>query len=286
MSVGTQLQQISDEQLERFGSVIYATAGIKVSPQKKMMLSNRLRRRLKATGLDSFDAYLDLLKRRPADDPEWDAFLQEVSTHETFLFRDENHWKWFQTEFLPAIVSQAHSGERSKSLRVWSAACSTGDEAYTIATCIVATVPDYANWKISIVGTDIGVGAVEQAQQAVFNERSMKLVPESLRNKLFEPVAGTTCWKAKPSLSQWMSFRQHNLLEPLKEKPFDLIFVKNVLIYFDTASKKRALANIAPLLAPGGVLVTAAAEGVAGLLHDLTKEKPWLYRRPGAKAKP
>jgi chemotaxis protein methyltransferase CheR len=286
MAVSIQLEQVSDAQLARFAALIYSVAGIKVSPQKKMMLSNRLRRRLKANGLDDFDKYLDLLKSRSADDPEWDAFLQEVSTHETFLFRDENHWTWFQGEFLSDIVAQARSGERPKSLRVWSAACSTGDEAYTIATCIVASLPDYANWKIEIVGTDIGVGAVREAELGVFNERAMQLVPEALRTKLFERVPDKTSWKAKPAITRWTTFRQHNLLEPFKERRFDLIFVKNVLIYFDVESKKRALANIVPLLAPGGALVTAAAEGVAGLIHDLVKEKPWRYRRPAAKAKP
>lgn len=285
MSVGIQLQQITDAQLARFAELIYAVAGIKISPQKKMMLSNRLRRRLKDNQLDCFDAYLALLKSRPADDPEWDAFLQEVSTHETFLFRDERHWAWFQTEFLPEIVSKSRTGERPKSLRIWSAACSTGDEAFTIATCIADKISDCDQWKIEIVGTDIGVGAVEQATQAVFNERSMQLVPDPLRRKLFEQVPGTTSWKAKPTLTRWTTFRQHNLLEPLKERPFDLIFVKNVLIYFDVASKKRALANIVPLLAPGGALVTAAAEGVSGLIPELFKEKPWLFRRVNAKAK-
>ena len=283
MSVGIQLLQITDQQLARFAELIYAVAGIKVSPQKKMMLSNRLRRRLKDNQLDCFDAYLAMLKNLPADDPEWDAFLQEVSTHETFLFRDERHWAWFQSEFLPVIVSQARMGERPKSLRIWSAACSTGDEAFTIATCIADGITDCDQWKIEIVGTDIGVGAVKQATQAVFNERSMRLVPDPLKRKLFEPLPESTSWKAKPTLTRWTSFRQHNLLEPLKERPFDLIFVKNVLIYFDVASKKLALANIVPLLAPGGALVTAAAEGVSGLIPDLFKEKPWLFRRPKAK---
>jgi chemotaxis protein methyltransferase CheR len=280
MSTGVQLKQISDEQLTRFASLIYATAGIKISPQKKMMLSNRLRRRLKANNLDGFDEYLELLKGRPADDPEWDAFLQEVSTHETFLFRDENHWNWMQAEYLPEIVDQARRGERSRTLRVWSAACSTGDEAFTVATCIARGIPDCGQWKIEIVGTDIGVGAVQQAQLGVFCERAMQRVPVDLRQRLFEPVSGTKSWKAKPALSRWMSFQQHNLLEPLRERPFDLIFVKNVLIYFDAGSKKQALANIVPLLAPGGSLVTAAAEGVATLIHDLRKIKPWLYRKP------
>jgi chemotaxis protein methyltransferase CheR len=244
------------------------------------MLSNRLRRRLKANGLDDFDDYFELLKRLPTENPEWDAFLQEVSTHETFLFRDDNHWTWFQSDFLPEIVAEACGGCRAKSLRIWSAACSTGDEAFTMAACIADGIADCGQWKIEIVGTDIGVGAVHQAQQATFNERAMHLVPESMVRRFFDASADKKSWKAKPTLSRWMTFKQHNLLEPLKEKPFDLIFVKNVLIYFDVTSKKRALANILPLLAPCGAMVTAAAEGVTSLIHDLTKVKPWLYRNP------
>jgi chemotaxis protein methyltransferase CheR len=284
MSVGIQLSQLSTEQLARFADLIYEVAGIKISPQKKTMLSNRLRRRLKANNMHDFDVYFNHLKGLAVDNPEWDAFLQEVSTHETFLFRDENHWTWFQQEFLPEIVSQARSGDRPKSLRIWSAACSTGDEAFTMASCIADGINDGAQWKIEIVGTDIGVGAVRQAQQATFNERAMHLVPESMVRRFFDVSADKQSWKAKPMLSRWMKFQQHNLLEPLKEKPFDLIFLKNVLIYFDSASKKRALSHVIPLMAPGGYLVTAAAEGVATLIHDLTKVKPWLYRKPGRKA--
>jgi chemotaxis protein methyltransferase CheR len=225
--------------------------------------------------------YFELLKRLPVHDPEWDAFLQEVSTHETFLFRDEGHWTWFQSEFLRDVVAQARAGERRRSLRVWSAACSTGDEAYTVATCVSAGVPDCGRWKIEIIGTDIGSGAVRQAELGEFNERSMRLVPDAMRRKYFHALPGMTQrWKAKPILSAWTSFRQHNLLEPLTERPFDLILVKNVLIYFDVAAKKRALANIVPLLAPGGALVTAAAEGVSGLVDELEKVRPWLYRKP------
>ena len=153
-----------------------------------------------------------------------------------------------------------------------------------MASCIADGINDCAQWKIEIVGTDIGVGAVRQAQQATFNERAMHLVPESMVRRFFDVSADNKSWKAKSMLSRWTKFQQHNLLEPLKEKPFDLIFVKNVLIYFDPASKKQALSHVVPLMAPGGYLVTAAAEGVATLIHDLTKVKPWLYRKPGRNA--
>ena len=283
MAANLRLEQVTDTQLARYAELIYETAGIKIAPQKKMMLSNRLRRRLKANGLDDFNDYLALLKRLPTANPEWDEFLQEVSTHETFLFRDENHWTWLQSEFLPEIVAQARGGGRPKSLRIWSAACSTGDEAFTVAACIADGISDHDQWKIEIVGTDIGIGAVREAESATFDSRAMRLAPEPMVRRFFEAAADQKSWKAKPILSRWTKFRTHNLLEPLKEQPFDLIFVKNVLIYFDATSKKRALANILPLLSPGGALVTAAAEGVSTLVDGLTKVKPWLYRGTGHK---
>jgi chemotaxis protein methyltransferase CheR len=280
MATQIQLAQISEAQLTRYATLIYDVAGIRVSQQKRMMLSNRLRRRLKANGLEDFDEYHDFLKSLPANHAEWDAFLQEVSTHETFLFRDEAQWNWLQQEFLPEIVRQARTGERRKSLRVWSAASSTGDEAYSVAVCVAATIPDAEQWKIEILGTDIGVGAVQAAQTAEFGERAMNLVPEAFVRRYFDKLPSGKTWKPKPMLLNWIKFRQHNLLEPLKEPPFDLVFLKNVLIYFDVASKQRVLNHVLPLVAPGGMMVTAAAEGVSNLIEGLNKQKPWLYLKP------
>jgi chemotaxis protein methyltransferase CheR len=280
MAVSFQFEQLTDKQLARYAALIYETVGIKVSPQKKTMLSNRLRRRLKANSLSNFDEYLELLSTLPEESLEWDAFLQEVSTHETFLFRDEAQWKWLQQEYLPEIAALARTGQRRKCLRVWSAACSTGDEACSVAVCIAATLADLGEWKIEILGTDIGVGAVHAAQAAEFSERAMRLVPEAFVRRFFDKLPNGNTWKPKPELLRWITFRQHNLLEPLKEPAFDVVFLKNVLIYFDTDSKQRVLNNVLPFMAPGGVMITAAAEGVATLIKGLEKQKPWLYRKP------
>ena len=277
MATQIQLAQISEAQLARYATLIY---DVRISQQKRMMLSNRLRRRLKANNLEDFDDYFDFLKSIPSNHPEWDAFLQEVSTHETFLFRDEVQWNWLQQDFLPEICRQAQLGERRKSLRVWSAACSTGDEAYSVAVCVAATIPNVEQWKIEIVGTDIGVGAVQAAQTAEFGERAMNLVPEAFVRRFFDKLPNGKTWKPKPMLLNWIKFRQHNLLEPLKEAPFDLVFLKNVLIYFDVASKQRVLNHVLPLVASGGMMVTAAAEGVSNLIEGLEKQKPWLYLKP------
>ncbi|RMF95194.1 MAG: protein-glutamate O-methyltransferase CheR [Planctomycetota bacterium] len=277
--------QVTDEQLRRYADLIYRRTGIRISPQKKTLLSNRLRRRLRETGIKGYDEYYQHLTSLKPDDPEWDGFLQEITTHETYLFRDEAQWAWFRKQFLPEMEARAKKTGR-RQLKIWSAACSTGDEAMTIATCIAASLPNFQRWNIRILGTDIGIGAVEQAKTAVFNERAMKLVPEELRKRYFTQVPNASVWKAKPVLTSMAVFRQHNLLDPLvNEGPFDIVFLKNVLIYFDTESKKRVIDNVTKVLREGGYLVAGAAEGISGLVRSYQRLHPWLYRVPETKEK-
>lgn len=274
------LEQVSDKELRLFADLIYSRTGIRVSPQKKTLLSNRLRRRLRQTGIEGFAAYYDHLKRLPAAHEEWDAFLQEITTHETYLFRDEQQWAWFRDVYLADLVSEARSSHGSRSLRVWSAASSTGDEAYTVACCIAAGLPNVSQWSVQILGTDIGSGAVEQAQAGVFGERAMRLVPDDYRRRFFTKAKDANLWQAKPVLRSMASFRQHNLMQALRERPFDLVFLKNVLIYFDAASKKTVISNVRAALRRGGLLVAGAAEGITEYVKDFQRLQPWLFRRP------
>lgn len=108
----------------------------------------------------------------------------------------------------------------------------------------------------------------------------MRLVPDDLKRRFFEKLPNAEVWRAKPILTKMTTFRQHNLMEPLPERPFDLIFLKNVLIYFDMGSKKVVLNNVLTLLQPGGYLVVGAAEGVGDLLSGMTRLQPWLYQKP------
>ncbi len=270
--------QVTDVQLSSYADLIYNTTGIRISPQKKTLLSNRLRTRLRATGISGFDEYLAHLKRLPSNDPEWDAFLQEITTHETFLFRDAVQWTWFRDDFLPNVLAQQRRNERRKHLRIWSAACSTGDEAYTIACCIAERFANADGWKIEIVGTDIGSGAVEQARAARFSERSMRNVSPELRRRFFVKLDGEF-WGPRPVLQDWVRFETHNLLDPMRGAAFDLVFLKNVMIYFDVTSKRRVVSNISQALKPGGTLVTGASEGLSGLLDEFERLQGWLHRK-------
>ena len=273
------LEQVSDSQLARYADLVYARTGVRISPQKKALLSNRLRRRLRATGIKDFREYYQHLTAIPPSDPEWDAFLQEITTHETYLFRDQSQWEWFRKVYLPECAA-ARSTTGQRILRIWSAACSTGDEAYTAACCIAACLPQFADWKIQILGTDIGCGAVEQAKAATFSERAMRPVPPTYRQSYFTKAKNADTWHAKPVLTGMVAFKQHNLLDQLWERPFDLVFLKNVMIYFDRESKARAITHIQAMVRPGGVLVIGAAEGVIDLLRDFERLESWLWRKP------
>ncbi len=271
---------VSDLEMTQYSKLIYERTGIRIPPQKKTLLSNRLRRRLRETGLANFSLYMQDLQRRPSTDPEWDAFLQEITTHESYLFRDQSQWEWFRGGYLPELDAAAREGKRPRQLRIWSAACSTGDEVYTIAACVSVALANLSAWRVKVLGTDIGVGSLEAARNANFNERAMRQVPLEIRRRCFREADNVRGWQPKPSLSAMVEFQQHNLLEPLKQKPFDLVFVKNVLIYFDAASKRTVLGNIREVVAPGGAIVVGAAEGVSDLLRDFERIQPWLFRRP------
>lgn len=272
--------QVSEAEMAKFIDLIYKVTGIRISQQKRTLLSNRIRRRLRQTGIDSFESYYLKLKKLPPSDAEWDSFLEEITTHETFLFRDQAQWDWFRQGFLPEMMNRARDKKGPKSIRIWSAASSTGDEAMTVASCLAGTLPNLAEWQIKIVGTDIGIGALEHARKAIYGERAMHLVPDAYKKRFFTKQSDGVSWQANPILTGMVTYKQHNLLEPLKEMPFDLVFLKNVLIYFDDASKKTAMGHLRRLIRPGGMLVAGAAEGVSDLLRDMVRLQPWLYRQP------
>jgi len=270
--------QVTDAELSRYSELIYDRTGIRISAQKKTLLSNRVRRRLRETGIEDFGAYLTHLKQLRANDPEWDAFLQEITTHETYLYRDESQWDLF-CSYLKQRASDAAKGKEPKRLRIWSAACSTGDEACTVACCIASHLPMHKQWDIKILGTDIGIGALEQAKEFVFGQRAVRLVPKSCMRHFQEGKDGHI-WKARPILTEMISFRQHNLMNRISESQFDLVFLKNVLIYFDTTSKRQVIDNVQASIRPGGLLVAGAAEGVADMVKNYTRIQPWLFQRP------
>jgi chemotaxis protein methyltransferase CheR len=270
--------ELTDGEYQKYCELIYRVAGIRIAENKRVMVSNRVRRRLKATGISSFAVYLTFLTS-PAGSDEMPLFLDAITTNETYFFRDTQNYDWLGITFLPEVIQQALTRKRPKTLRIWSAACSTGEEPYSIALKVLARKPVLAGWRTTIVGTDLSGSVLNAARAGSYDARAIRLIEPAQRTTFFDADPTAERWTVKPEVKAMVTWKQHNLLFPLKEEPFDCIFLKNVLIYFDTESKQSVVKNVINGLAKGGYLVVGPTEGIYTMLGSLTKLKPWLYQR-------
>jgi chemotaxis protein methyltransferase CheR len=272
--------ELTDGEYQKYCELIYRVAGIRIAENKRVMVSNRVRRRLRATGIASFAEYHTFLIS-PAGSGEMPLFLDAITTNETYFLRDAQNYEWLGDTFLPEIIQQAIARKRPKTLRIWSAACSTGEEPYSIALQVVAKKPLLAGWRTTILGTDLSGAVLDAARAGSYDARAIRLIEPAQRKTFFDETPAAERWTVKPDVKALVSWKQHNLLFPLKEDAFDCIFLKNVLIYFDTESKQSVVKNVIDSLAKGGYLVIGPTEGIYSMLDSLTKLKPWLYQRHG-----
>jgi chemotaxis protein methyltransferase CheR len=270
-------EELTEPEFERFRALIYKVAGIRIPATKKVMVSNRLRRRLRATGIPSFAAYYARLTS-PTGSIEMPAFLDAITTNETYFYRDTQHYEWLGGTFLPEFARL--SRPRNKALRIWSAACATGEEPYSIALKVAANRSILAGRAITILGTDLSGAALDAAKAGAYDDRAVHLVPIEERKQSFDLDPIKQRWTLKPELRAMVTWKLHNLLKPIAVEPFDCVFIKNVLIYFDAESKQAVVRNLIDAIAKGGYLVVGPTEGIFGMLGHLTKHKTWLYQKP------
>ena len=273
-----ELNKLTPEQFRLFQQFIYRQTGIQMQEGKVTLLSNRIRRRLRAHQLDSFEDYYRLLTARKLPG-ELEHFIDAVTTNETFFFRTGGHFEWFAGPFLDDLVARVAAGSHDRSVRVWSAACSSGEEAYSLAICLLENRPRLLDWRLSVVGTDISETVLAQARAAQYRQRSLEQVSSERLQRQFSK-SGPDAWGVKPAVSALCTFQRHNLLERLSQPPFDCIFIRNVLIYFDRGSKEVAVRHLIDSLAPGGYLVVGPSDGIYDMLDGLQRRANFLYQKP------
>ena len=272
------MKELTPTEFQDFQEFIYQMSGIRIPDTKRTLLSNRVRRRLKAGGFDDFQAYFKHL-RSALGSSELTGFLDAVTTNETYFFRTEKHFEWLHSEFIHEVVSQARRGERPRKLRIWSAACSTGEEPYSIAICLAENQLRLRDWKLEVVATDLSEEALQSARQGIYKERAFQSLDDKRRRRHFTKLKDEPRWQIKPNLRELVSFQGHNLMKPLTERPFDCIFIRNVLIYFDRQSKQRVVKNLVAAMAEGGYLVVGPSEGIYDMLRGLKKHSTYLYQK-------
>lgn len=270
--------KLSQLQFDRFRDFIYRQSGIRVDASKITLVSNRIRRRLRAGDHLDFDTYYRHLTS-PQGADELEEFLDAITTNETHFFRTPRHFEWFKGEFLTELIARHRQGERPAQLRVWSAACSTGEEPYSLSICLAENSLRLRGWELSIAATDISEAALKDARAGIYKARSLELVTPVQLRRYFDVQEPGETWQVRSGVRNIVEFRRHNLMEPLKLPPFDCIFIRNVLIYFDRESKQVVIRNLVRALARGGYLVVGPSEGIYDMLDPLVKRDTCLYQK-------
>lgn len=247
---------------ERVRRLIYQQAGISLAASKQDMVYSRLARRLRATGLRTFAAYLERLEH--GDQAEWEAFVNSLTTNLTSFFREEHHF--------PILAEHLRKHVGKNPFRIWCSASSTGEEPYSIAMTVLETTA--ASSPVSIIASDIDTNVLQTASLGEYGpDRLDRVSPERLR-RFFDKRGDR--FVAKPELKRLISFQRVNLLDavwPVKG-PFDVIFCRNVMIYFDKATQYKVLSHFAPLLQNDGLLIAGHSESflhAADLFHSRGK---------------
>lgn len=259
-------EQISNRNFKQLAAYIYETAGIKMPETKKTMLEGRLRRRMRALSLPSLDAYCDHVFHAGGLEAEAIHLLNAVTTNKTDFFREPGHFDYLQRVILPGYV--ASGMER---IRVWSAACSTGPEPYTIAMVLDDFARHHGGPSYGILATDLDTEVLATARAGIYPAEAIDPVPPTLKRTYVAMSRDASRAEVRmvPALRSAIGFARLNLMDdhyPVGA-PMQLIFCRNVLIYFDRATQQRVVSGLVDCLAPGGYLFLGHSESVAG--HDL-----------------
>jgi chemotaxis protein methyltransferase CheR len=274
-------KNLPDRLFLQFSQLVYEQCGINLHEGKKALLQARLNKRLRLTGIPSYEDYFKFITS-PANPGEFINFLDSVSTNLTYFFRESQHFDFLEQVALPEIIKTKQK-DRSSRLRVWSAGCSTGEEPYSLAMSILAHLPDTAKWDFRILATDISTRTLDVASRGIYTDEKVQKVPPGLRHMHFTKLNngnGKADYEVAPHVKRIITFRRVNLKEAYPFKgPFDLIFCRNVMIYFDKQTQETLVNKMANFLGPGGYLFVGHSESLTGLNHKLAYVRPAVYRK-------
>lgn len=258
---------LADKDFELFRDYIYNLCGIYFHNSKKYFLESRLARRMDEAGISSHVEYHKLLKSGPGGSQELKKLLDEITTNETCFFRNLPQLSALENKLLPEVVAtKGKIGFRK--LRIWSAASSSGEEAYTMAMILLEKRPALLkDWIIEIVGTDINETVLAQAREGIYNSYSVRNTPDFYLKKYFKQESNER-YVLSPEVKKLVTFNHLNLYDDTKMifmKSFDFIFCANVLIYFDTASKSKVVQHFYNNLQPYGYFFVGQSESLHGV---------------------
>ena len=272
----------SRDDFRRITTMIHEDAGIYLPESKAALVYARLAKRLRALQLEAFRDYCELVEA-PEGGRERQEMLAALTTNVTRFFREPHHFEHLKTRVLPSLIPEAQKGGR---IRLWSAACSSGQEPYSAALAILSLWPEASRYDVRVLATDIDPYVLETGKDGLYSEAQVEPVPADLRKRFFESttVDGKPHWRVGAAMRTLVAFRSLNLIEPWPMRgTFDAIFCRNVVIYFDEPTQQRIWENFVPRLKSGGALYIGHSERVSGPAADrLVSDGISTYRLHGA----
>jgi chemotaxis protein methyltransferase CheR len=250
--------------------------GIHLTEQKRELVYGRLSRRLRALGLESFRAYRELLERNEGD--ELVQFCNAITTNLTSFFREAHHFQYLREQLLSPRAADPKGPRR---LRFWSAGCSTGEEPYSLAMTVHEALPDARRWDIRILATDLDTEVLAKGTRGIYEEERVRGMSAERLGRFFrKDDSATQGCSVTQELRDLITFRELNLMHTLPMKgPFDAIFCRNVVIYFDKDTQRQLFARIAQLQRPGDILFLGHSENLFRVCEDYTLVGKTIYRR-------
>ena len=285
-STGSTLTRIqhdlSDREFATFREFIATSTGIALGPHKRALLQARLGSRLRALGLTSFVDYRRVLLERGPASEEFVRFVNVVTTTRTAFYREARHCAYLAEQWVPQRLSKA-AADGQRIIRIWSAACSTGEEPYTIAMTLTDALKGAPGWDVRILASDINTDVLERAAVGIYDLEDVRPIPPAVLRRHFLRGSGasTGLVRLRPALRRLVTFRHINLVEegwPIRTR-FDVIFCRNVLIYFDRPTQQRVLGRLLGFLKDGGLLILGHSEGLHGSVRGLRHISGTIYRK-------
>ncbi len=271
--------ELTDADFQKISRLIHEQAGICLSEGKEALVRSRLGKRIREGQFGSFRNYYDHVVSDTSG-KELVQLLDCISTNFTSFFREEKHFDFLRSELLPELMEAKRN--RDKKLRIWSAGCSSGEEPYSIAITLLEAVKTPSIWDVKILATDISTKVLKTAESGVFHKDRVQAIPSDLLKRCF--LKGERHWKDHVRVKDWVKehvrFERLNLMHQFTfNEPFDCIFCRNVMIYFDNKTRADLVNRFYLCLEKGGAFLIGHSESLTGIQHPFRYIRPAVYRK-------
>jgi len=276
----TESMDLTDVEFRKFSKLVYDRCGIFLTDAKKELVKARLGKRIRSGPFKSFHDYYEYVVN-DSSGKELIVLLDAISTNYTFFFREAKHFEYLKNVFLPDLMIRKRN-QKNKKIRIWSAGCSSGEEAYSLVITLLEVIENPFFWDILIIGTDLSTHALKTAESGIYLAEKVKDLPSFILKKYFLKGADKleNYVRVKNHLKSYVHFQRLNLMESFPFKnTFDCIFCRNVMIYFDKKNQAELVNRFYDYLNPGGILIIGHSESLTGIPHSYNYIQPSIYRK-------